>query len=138
MTADTVGGVWTYALELARALGEHDVRIALATMGAPLTPDQHKELRPLRNVRLFESKYKLEWMEKPWPTWRGPGEWLVQIEREFNPDIVHLNNYVHASCVFRAPKLVVGHSCVLSWWRAVKGKPRRANGIGTGPRSQRR
>ena len=38
----------------------------------------------------------------------------------FKPDIVHLNNYVHAALPFRAPKLVVGHSCVLSWWRAVK------------------
>jgi hypothetical protein len=35
MTADTVGGVWTYALELAAGLGEHGVEVAIATMGAP-------------------------------------------------------------------------------------------------------
>src|SRR5436190_23853133 len=34
MTADTVGGVWTYALELARVLCEQEVEITLATMGA--------------------------------------------------------------------------------------------------------
>lgn len=30
MTADTVGGVWTYALVLADALQRYDVEIALA------------------------------------------------------------------------------------------------------------
>ena len=33
MTTDTVGGVWTYALELTRALQTHDVDVLLATMG---------------------------------------------------------------------------------------------------------
>ena len=35
MTADTVGGVWTYAVELARGLADRGVEVALATMGAP-------------------------------------------------------------------------------------------------------
>jgi glycogen synthase len=38
ITTDTIGGVWTYAMELARALAPRRVEIALATMGAPLTP----------------------------------------------------------------------------------------------------
>ena len=37
MTADTVGGVWTYALELARALAVFRTRTTLATLGAPLS-----------------------------------------------------------------------------------------------------
>ena len=40
MTTDTVGGVWTHALQLARGLAGHGMRIALATMGAPLTTQQ--------------------------------------------------------------------------------------------------
>ena len=35
MTTDTVGGVWTYAVELAAALAERDVEVTLATMGGP-------------------------------------------------------------------------------------------------------
>ena len=62
LTTDTVGGVWTYAVELARALKPHGVRIALATMGAPLRPDQRVQVEPLDNVRLSESGYRLEWM----------------------------------------------------------------------------
>jgi glycogen(starch) synthase len=122
MTADTVGGVWTYAMELTRALAEHDVEVALATMGAPVSRDQRKEVQRLHNVRLFESSYKLEWMERPWFDLARAGEWLLEIEREVAPDLVHLNSYVPAALSFHAPRLVVGHSCVLSWWRAVKGE----------------
>jgi glycosyltransferase involved in cell wall biosynthesis len=42
------------------------------------------------------------------------------LEERVVPDIVHLNSYVHGTLPFRAPTLVVGHSCVLSWWQAVK------------------
>ena len=33
MTADCVGGVWTYALDLAESLGDFGVEVLLATMG---------------------------------------------------------------------------------------------------------
>lgn len=123
MTADTVGGVWTYALELAAALGEHGIEVALATMGAPLTPQQHETSRQIPNLEVFESSFKLEWMEDPWEDVRKAGEWLLQLEKRLQPDIVHLNGYVHAALPWQTPTLVVGHSCVLSWWEAVKGKP---------------
>ena len=44
MTADTVGGVWTYALDLARALAPHGVSVALATMGR--LPTRRSARRP--------------------------------------------------------------------------------------------
>jgi glycogen(starch) synthase len=50
MTADTVGGVWTYALELCRALERCSVEVALATMGAPLDPSQAREAAALPNL----------------------------------------------------------------------------------------
>ena len=53
MTADTVGGVWTYALELARAFAD-EAEIALATMGEPLSPIHRDEVRALPNVRIEE------------------------------------------------------------------------------------
>jgi glycogen synthase len=40
-----------------------------------------------------------------------------------NPDVVHLNGYVHAALPWKAPVLVAAHSCVLSWWKAVKAEP---------------
>src|SRR5690606_30511014 len=46
--------------------------------------------------------------------------WLLNLEERYAPDVIHLNGYVHGSCPWVAPVLVVGHSCVLSWWSAVK------------------
>ena len=122
MTADTVGGVWTYALELAAGLGQHGVEVALATMGAPLTPQQREASGQIPNLEVFESCFKLEWMEDAWEDVKQAGEWLLQLEGRLQPDIIHLNGYVHAALPWQAPTLVVGHSCVLSWWKAVKGE----------------
>lgn len=122
MTADTVGGVWTYALELARALGEFDVEVALATMGAPLCSAQWREAERIPTLEVFESQYQLEWMTDPWDDVQRAGEWLLDLEQRLQPDLVHLNGYAHAVLPFSAPKLVVAHSCVLSWWQAVKGE----------------
>ncbi|HEY0557763.1 MAG TPA: glycosyltransferase family 4 protein [Thermoanaerobaculia bacterium] len=122
MTADTVGGVWTYALELCRALGRHRVEVALATMGSPLDPVQAAEAAGVAGLQVYESAYRLEWMREPWADVDAAGEWLLGLERRVAPDAVHLNGYCHGHLPFAAPVLVVGHSCVLSWWRAVKGE----------------
>lgn len=118
MTADTVGGVWTYAIELMRALPEID--FALATMGAPISEEQRAEASQLANLQLFPSIYALEWMDDPWAEVDRAADWLLEIARDFEPSIIHLNGYAHANLRWPAPVLVVAHSCVLSWWSAVK------------------
>lgn len=120
MTADTVGGVWNYSLELARAVGKHGVHVSLATMGARVTPSQRAEANKLDNITLYESDFKLEWMPEPWDDVDRAGEWLQKLEDLLSPDVVHLNGFCHGSVPFKAPRMVVCHSCVLSWWMAVK------------------
>jgi glycogen(starch) synthase len=119
MTADAVGGVWTYATELTLSLPE--VEFTLATMGPRASAGQRADLAP--NVRLVESDYKLEWQDDPWDDVLRAGDWLLELEEKLQPDVVHLNGFSHAAWNFAAPKLVVGHSCVLSWWRAVRNEP---------------
>ena len=123
MTADTLGGVWSYAVELVRMLDQRGVRVALATMGAPLTADQRAQLAGLRLLTLHESSFKLEWMQRAWDDVDRAGEWLLALEREYQPDLIHLNQFAFGALPFAAPTLVVAHSCVLSWWRAVHGTP---------------
>jgi glycosyltransferase involved in cell wall biosynthesis len=125
MTVDPIGGVWTYAIELARALEAHGIEIALASMGAHLTPEQYQQVLARKNLRLFESGYRLEWMVDPWDDVDRAGDWLLKIAERFRPDLVHLNGYSHATLSWDAPVLVVAHSCVLSWWHAVKNAKRR-------------
>ena len=121
MTADTVGGVWTYALELTRALQPYDVEVLLATMGPSLSASQRDDANRLPNLSLFKSNYKLEWMPGCWPDVKRAGDWLLHLENRLQPDLVHLNGYAHANLPWQNPTLVAGHSCVFSWWQAVKG-----------------
>jgi glycogen synthase len=123
LTADTVGGVWTYAVDLAGELDDRGVQVAIATMGAPLSSDQREQLAGHAEVTLYESTFRLEWMQGSGEDVAAAGEWLMRLEREFEPDLVHLNQFAFGALPFRAPKLVVAHSCVLSWWRAVHGVP---------------
>ncbi len=121
MTTDTIGGVWTYALDLSRGLLSHGAEVVLATMGAPVQPRQREAVAKLGpGIHLCESQFKLEWMDDPWSDVAAAGEWLLALEREHCPDIIHLNGYVHAALPWKAPTVVVAHSCVFSWWQAVK------------------
>lgn len=122
MTTDCVGGVFTYATTLARELSRRGVDVHLATMGPPMSPEQRRTVEAIDRVRVHESTFALEWMDDPWDDVARAGDWLRRLERDVAPDVVHLNGYAHAAAGFRAPVVVAAHSCVLSWWRAVKGE----------------
>lgn len=119
MSADTLGGVWRFALVLARELGERGVEVGLATLGRALNSDQGREAASIGTLTVFESSYRLEWMPDPWADWERAGEWLLETAAVFRPQVVHLNHLAHASLPWAAPVLVTGHSCVLSWWEHV-------------------
>ena len=122
MTADAVGGVWTYALELADALAERDVEVTLCVMGPAPDRDQCVELRASRVTRAYVGEYALEWTQDPWDDVERAGEWLLEIAEDVQPDLLHLNGYAHAALPWDAPVIVVGHSDVLSWHEAVRGR----------------
>jgi hypothetical protein len=53
----------------------------------------------------------------------GPATGCSTLSVKRRPDIIHLNGtFTHGALRWHAPTLVTGHSCVLSWWRAVKGE----------------
>jgi glycogen(starch) synthase len=119
LTADPIGGVWPYAMELSRALRAAGTEVVLATMGAPLTADQRREADTAGVVGLHERTYRLEWMPDPWHDVTEAGEWLLELERLTRADVVHLNQLAFGALPWRAPAVVSVHSCVLSWWQAV-------------------
>jgi glycogen synthase len=128
MTADAVGGVWTYALDLSRELVSRGVTVDLAVLGPPPSDAQRTDAARA-GVSLREHPGRLEWMDDPWPDVDTLGEWLIDIDRVSQPDVVHLNGFCHGALPWSAPALVVAHSCVCSWWRAVRGEeaPERFN-----------
>jgi glycogen synthase len=118
MTTDTVGGVWSYALDLCRSLQEH-VFFHLITTGARMKDWQKKEVEQLNNVEVYETDYMLEWMDNPWKDIDESCDWLERLEASIKPDVVHLNAFCYGSLNFKAPSIVVGHSDVYSWWMEV-------------------
>ena len=121
MTVDAVGGVWTYALELSRALAHYNASVVLACMGPAPDAAQRSAARALPNVTLASLECRLEWMAQPWNDVARAGNWLLQLADRERVDLVHLNGYVHAALTWSRPVVVVAHSCVYSWWRAVNG-----------------
>jgi len=120
MTADTVGGVWTYCMDLCRSLQLYNVEVHLVTMGAKMESWQQQEVNALENVVVYETDFVLEWMQNPWMDIEECGEWLLMLENDISPDLVHLNCFAYGCLPFKAPVLVVAHSDVFSWYLSVK------------------
>lgn len=121
MTTDCVGGVWTYTLDLARELTVTGHDVVLAVMGAELAPDQAEELQASGVAALAARPYRLEWMPDCEDDLTAAGEWLLDLAGEHQPDVLHCNQFNVASLPWPCPVLVVAHSDVVSWWRAVHG-----------------
>jgi glycogen(starch) synthase len=122
LTADTAGGVWTYAMELATALEREGVRVTLAALGDEPSAGQREEAE-LRGLPLRSFRCRLPWMADPWSDVSAAGEWLLALVDEVRADAIHLNEPVFAALDWPAPTVAVAHSCVLSWWEAVLGQP---------------
>jgi len=122
MTADTVGGVWTYTIDLCKALEPYGVKVYLMTMGALISPQQNQELNGVSNIVLYESNYKLEWMQDAGEDVIKAREWISAAYKAIQPDILHFNNFGQTDGQWNCPVVTVYHSCVQTWWQAVKGE----------------
>jgi len=120
MTADTVGGVWSYAMNLCAALAPHGVSVHLLTLGRKPDEQQWEQAKGLPNVTVHASDFKLEWMENPWKDVFLAREWIQSIYERVRPDLLHFNNFICPHPNWKCPVLTVFHSCVLSWWQSVK------------------
>jgi glycosyltransferase involved in cell wall biosynthesis len=123
MTADAVGGVWTYALELAGGLAALGHETLLAALGPAPSAAQCAEAARVRGLELRIAGGALEWMDDPWSSLEAAGDRLLRWAEEIGADVAHLNGYSLGALPWGRPVVVAAHSCVLSWWRACKGRP---------------
>jgi glycogen synthase len=117
MTADSVGGVWSYSVGLCRSLPE--TGFVVATMGPRPAQTQREVIDELENVTLVERDYRLEWMADGDADFAESTGWLLGLVERFDIDVIHVNGYAHALLGAKLPTLVAAHSDVLSWWQAV-------------------
>lgn len=119
MTIDAVGGVWRYAMVLAAQLGQRGVGVVFAGLGPKPDRAQVAEARAIG---------ELVWLD-------APLDWTVQDEHELQRiprllaeavaahdiDLVHLNlPSLACGLDVPVPVVVVTHSCIVTWFRAVR------------------
>jgi glycosyltransferase involved in cell wall biosynthesis len=122
VTTDVVGGVWSYTEELVGALCGRGHDVVLAALGGPPSPLQRAWAATHPDVEFVSLDFPLEWMPEPEPGLRRSAAALAELAARAAPDAIHLNQFVYGACQLGAPKLVVAHSDVVSWWAAVKGE----------------
>jgi glycogen synthase len=116
MTADTVGGVWTYTHELVTGLLRRGHRVTLVSFGGHPTPEQTQWINGLESLAYFPTAYRLEWMQESINDIEQSSAWLHQLIQQVEPDLLHFNQYAYGALPTRIPKIVVAHSDVVSWW----------------------
>ena len=130
LTADTVGGVWTYARELATGLVRRGVEVTFVSFGHVPEPRQMAWTEGLRNLDFRPTAFRLEWMQDAADDIAESSTFLRNVIRETRPDILHLNQFCYGALDVDVPKVVVAHSDVVSWWVAVHGQePPKSNWI---------
>jgi glycosyltransferase involved in cell wall biosynthesis len=122
ITADTVGGIWTYARELVCGLVRRGVEVTLVSFGHMPEPRQLAWTEGLRHLDFRPTAFKLEWMQDSAEDIEASSEYLLGVIQETSPDVLHLNQFCYGALDIDIPKVVAAHSDVVSWWVAVHGE----------------
>ncbi len=123
MTADAVGGIWTYALDLGAALARRGTRTTLAVLG-PAPSDGQRADAAERGIALVDLGHPPDWLAADAAAIRAGGAALATLATGGAADAVHLNHpALAAETAFPCPVLAVCHSCVATWWAAVRDGP---------------
>lgn len=122
MTADAVGGVWQYAIELATALRPAGYAVELAILGPPAGPAQ-VAAADAAGVALIDTGLPLDWLSTDPAMVETTGQALADLAAARGAQIVQLNQPAFAGAPFGVPVVAVAHSCVASWWDAVEDGP---------------
>jgi glycosyltransferase involved in cell wall biosynthesis len=120
LTADSVGGVWQYTTELARALVPHGWDITVALLG-PSPSRVQRAMADDASITLIDTGLLLDWMAPDAAIVTETGAAVARLASEHRADIVQLNQPALAAGVtFGVPVAAVAHSCVGTWWQAVR------------------
>ncbi len=122
LTADTVGGVWTYAQELVAGLLRRGMQVTLVSFGEMPELSQMRWTEGLHGLDFRPTPFRLEWMQDAASDIRDSSEYLLNIIRETEPDLLHFSQYCYGSLPVDIPKIITAHSDVVSWWHAVHGE----------------
>lgn len=120
MTTDTIGGVWTFTQELASGLLRGGCVVALVSLGRRPSNAQRAQCDQL--IHAWENSFHyealdtpLEWMPQNENTYSSAAPFLLEMARDFQPDLLHSNQFCFGCLPLSIPKIITAHSDVLSW-----------------------
>lgn len=124
LTADAVGGVWQYSTDLARGLSALGIETVLAVLGPSPSPEQAKAVKAIEGATLVDTGLPLDWLAASPTSVALAGEAIARLADRHDVNLVQLHSgALAAEAEFDRPVIAVAHSCVPTWWKAVKGTP---------------
>jgi glycosyltransferase involved in cell wall biosynthesis len=123
MTADAVGGVWSYAVDLARGFSAREIETTIAVVGPSASGEKRRQLAAIPGVEMVDTGLPLDWTAGSRAELVEGNAALADLVERLRPDIVHLNApALAAETDYPAPMVAVAHSCVATWWRAMRSE----------------
>ena len=119
VTADTLGGVWTYTRELVTGLVRRGDRVTLVSFGDIPVAAQTRWMDGLANLDYRPTAFKLEWMLDSEADMEASSQYLQAVVEESRPDLLHFSQFYYGALQCDVPRVVVAHSDVVSWWMSV-------------------
>jgi glycogen synthase len=128
ITADTVGGVWTFAHELACGLLQRECCLLLVSFGRMPSASQRKECEVLRkrfgkHFRYVPSEIPLEWMDDNAKVFTQGAALLEHEAAVFAPDVMQSSQFCYGAVEMDVARVVTAHSDVFSWAKACRKEP---------------
>ncbi|WP_264046503.1 glycosyltransferase family 4 protein [Methylobacterium flocculans] len=123
MTADALGGVWQYSLDLGEGLVRRGLRVTVAILGPAPGPERIAAAEAATGCRIVATGLALDWMAKGPAEVRAAGAALARLATSLHADIVHLHAPALAGAEYPVPVVAVCHSCVGTWWEALETGP---------------
>src|SRR5947208_13228833 len=113
VTADTVGGVWTYARELVTGLVRRGIKVTLVSFGDIPVSQQTEWMQHLKGLDYRPTAFRLEWMQDSESDLEASAMYLEEVVRETSPDLLHLNQFYYGA--LRSEERRVGKECRFRW-----------------------
>ena len=123
LTADAVGGVWRYCLELAAGFGARGAEVLLAVMGP--TPDATRmgHATQVLGVSVRPTGLPLDWLAENEADVAAASAGLADLAAEWGAETIQLHAPAYAAFgSWPAPVVAAAHSCVGTWWGAGTGR----------------
>ncbi len=122
MTTDAVGGVWQYSLELARGLDARGIEVILVVLGPVPSAAQLADAAAVPGMRLVPTQLPLDWTATVPESLHAAAGDIADIAALCEVDSIHLHTpALITQARWPAPVVAVAHSCVGTWWHALRG-----------------